>query len=588
METQMKKQGTLLTLTLIIIISAFAIIFFGYKKEGYHIDELYSYGLSNSEYLPFMHFGVSGYDVKDWMLEYGAGESFGDLFSNLKKDFLILKDADFDFYNTEIYHAYCIAQANSADTYTSTWVPGQDYVDYLAVSETNTFNYASVYYNQRGDVHPPLFYMLLHTICSFFQGVFSKWFGIGLNIAISVITLLVLYKMCVNHFGEKRLAFAILITYAFSCGFISTALFIRMYALLTLMTLLCCYAHLELQRNDFEMTRKIGLGLFLSVFGGYYTQYYFVLYAIGIATVMVVNLIYRLKWKSLVKYISVLASAAAVGILIWPFSLKHVFSGYRGQVSLQVFIEGNFVLYNAKVMLDNIWENMFGGMGRIFLGIMMVSVLICILRKKKIFYGKVCLMVLPIVGYALIVGQISPFLADRYVMCTYPFLCIFFVGTVYAAGTCLLESICKKECLVSNLNRLKTAVLIFSGLLLVSSNNFVTHTPGYLFVGGQETYEIPENTDCLYILPNGTWNEPAEYTNILAKCNRVGIVYESKLELLAEDYGKEAGDYLVVMISSGLEDSSILERVRESFHVEDMKEIHRDQTENVLRILLRN
>ena len=336
------------------------------------------------------------------------------------------------------------------------------------------------------------------------------------------------------------------------------------------------------------MTRKIGIGLFLSVLGGYYTQYYFVLYAIGIAVVMVVNLIYRHKWKSLIKYISVLISAAAVGIVIWPFSLKHVFSGYRGRASLQVFKEGNFVLYKAEAMLNNIWGNMFGGKGGIFLGIMVVSALICILMKKKIFYGKVCLIVLPIVGYALIVGQISPFLADRYVMCTYPFWCIFFIGVVYTAGTCLLERVCKKECLVSNLNRLKTAVLVFSGLLLVCSNNFVTHTPGYMFPGGQETYELPENTDCLYVLPNGTWNESAEYTNILAKCNRVGIVYESNLELLSEDYGKEAGDYLVVMIGSGLDDSSILKRVRESFHVEDMKEIRRDQTGNVLRILLGN
>ena len=584
----MNKKGTFFAHIFIVIICVFAIIYFGHKKEGYHVDELYSYGLSNSEYLPFMHFGVSGYDVKDWMLEYGAGENFGDLFSNLIKDFHILKAAGFDFYNTEIYRAYCIAQANSADTYTSTWVPGQDYVDYLAVSDSNTFNYASVYYNQRGDVHPPLFYMLLHTICSMFQGVFSKWFGIGLNIAISVLSLLVLYRMCVKHFGEERLAIVILITYAFSCGFITTALFIRMYALLTLMTLLCCYAHLELQRNNFEMTRKIGIGLFLSVLGGYYTQYYFVLYAIGIAVVMVVNLIYRHKWKSLIKYISVLISAAAVGIVIWPFSLKHVFSGYRGRASLQVFKEGNFVLYKAEAMLNNIWGNMFGGKGGIFLGIMVVSALICILMKKKIFYGKVCLIVLPIVGYALIVGQISPFLADRYVMCTYPFWCIFFIGVVYTAGTCLLERVCKKECLVSNLNRLKTAVLVFSGLLLVCSNNFVTHTPGYMFPGGQETYELPENTDCLYVLPNGTWNESAEYTNILAKCNRVGIVYESNLELLSEDYGKEAGDYLVVMIGSGLDDSSILKRVRESFHVEDMKEIRRDQTGNVLRILLGN
>ena len=94
--------------------------------------------------LPIVSICLSGYDVKDWMNEYGTGESFADLFSNLINDFKILKECNFDFYGSEIYQAYLIAQANSADTYTTTWVPGQDYVDYLAVSESNTFNYASV------------------------------------------------------------------------------------------------------------------------------------------------------------------------------------------------------------------------------------------------------------------------------------------------------------------------------------------------------------------------------------------------------------------------------------------------------------
>lgn len=581
-----KNKGRLWVLLLIIVISVVAIIYYGDKKEGYHIDELYSYGLANSEYLPFMHFGVSGYDVKDWMMEYGAGESFGDLFSNLTKDFIILKDADFNFYNTEIYQAYCTAQANSADTYTSTWVPRQDYVDYLAVSENNTFNYASVYYNQRGDVHPPFFYILLHTVCSIFQGSFSKWLGIGLNIVISVITLLVLYKMCVRHFMDERLALVILVTFAFSSGFISTALFIRMYALLTLMTLLCCFTHLEILRNHFTITRKLGVCLFLSVLGGYYTQYYFVLYAIGIAFVMTILFIYNRKWKGAVTYVAILISAAAVGIAIWPFSVKHVFSGYRGRESLQVLKEGDFFLYKADYMIDNIWNYMFGGNEWIFPVVVGVSALFCIvLRRKKVSYGKAALIAFPVVGYTLIVGQISPFLTDRYVMCTYPFWCIIFVWAAYSAGVALLEKVRNNENIDNP--RLQAVLLVLLGVILVGMNNFVMHTPGYLASGGQETYEVPENTDCVYVLTNDTWNESAEDTNILAKCKRVGVVYERNLELLAEEYANEPGEYLAVMVNYNLDAESVLQRVRESFHVEDMTEVRRDYGGNVLRILLK-
>ena len=70
-------------LAAVLMISLIMLIYYGNQKEGDHVDEVYSYGLANSEYLPFMHFGQHDYNVKEWMAEYGAGESLGQLFSNL-------------------------------------------------------------------------------------------------------------------------------------------------------------------------------------------------------------------------------------------------------------------------------------------------------------------------------------------------------------------------------------------------------------------------------------------------------------------------------------------------------------------------
>ena len=231
-RSRIKENGLL---WLIVMISVAGMLYFGTQKEGYHVDEMYSYGLANSEYLPFMHFGESGYDVKDWMLEYGAGESFGDLFKNLWKDYQILKDHDFQFYNTPIYRDYRVAQENSADTRTTTWVSGQAYRDYLSVSRNNTFNYASVYYNQRGDVHPPFYYLLLHTVCSLFPGVFSKWFALVINIVFLTGTLLLLYRMVKRYLGGRSPALAVVAVYGFSNGFFTSAMYLRMYAVLTFM-----------------------------------------------------------------------------------------------------------------------------------------------------------------------------------------------------------------------------------------------------------------------------------------------------------------------------------------------------------------
>lgn len=48
---------------------------------------------------------------------------------------------------------------------------------------------------QTYDVHPPFYYLLLHTVCSLFPGRFSKWSGIGLNIVLFVLSWSVLAKL---------------------------------------------------------------------------------------------------------------------------------------------------------------------------------------------------------------------------------------------------------------------------------------------------------------------------------------------------------------------------------------------------------
>lgn len=56
---------------------------------------------------------------------------------------------------------------NISDEYKNTWRPGIDYYRLLTVSSEDKFNYKQVYINQTEDVHPPLYYFIIHTISSF-------------------------------------------------------------------------------------------------------------------------------------------------------------------------------------------------------------------------------------------------------------------------------------------------------------------------------------------------------------------------------------------------------------------------------------
>lgn len=575
----------------IMLCALLGMIYFGCQKNGYHIDEVYSYGLANSEYLPFMHFGEQDYAVKDWMLEYGAGESLGQLVGNLKKDYDILKEYDFDFYQTPIYQAYRVAQANSADTTTTTWVSGQDYLHYIAVSPQNSFNYASVYYNQRGDVHPPLFYMLLHTICSVFQGRFSKWYGLVINMVFLLLTLWMLYRMCREFVGGEKVALAIVAVYAFSQGFMSTAMFIRMYAMLTFWVVWSCYLHLRLVKADFQMTKKRVFSLMLVTFLGFYTHYYYVLYAIGIAMVCAVLMAVKKKYRNLFQYILTLGTTAVLGICIWLFAIKHVFYGYRGQGSFQALKQIEYYFLKLKLIAAQIFSPMLGGKWWLLVVVLLLTLTAMILVKGQgVKAGNICMIVLPILFYTVMVSQIVPFYADRYVMCTYPFVCMILIGGIGYLVKCLcggsLTVVSEKlqNSLKKYRGRVETIVLLTAVGILFVCNNYFWHMPGYLCPEGQETATVLENTDCVYVLPDGDWNESAEESTVLAQCKRVGIVYESNISVLSEEYEYQEGDNLMICVHNQMDVDDVIRKVQESLGAESLREISRENGTNVVRV----
>ena len=568
----LREKGILLVL---LTISLLTMLYYGGQKEGYHVDEVYSYGLANSEYLPFMHFGAQEYSVKDWMKEYGAGESLGDLLRNLWKDFQILRDCDFRWRESVIYRDYQVAQANSADTRTATWMSGQDYLNYIAVSTSNTFNYASVYYNQRGDVHPPLYYIVLHTVCSVFQGVFSPWFGLCINIVFLLLTLAVLYETVRAHLGGKEVALAVTASYGLSCGMLTTAMYLRMYALMTLMVVCCCAVHLRIFAEDFHIRRRTGVLLVLTVLGGYMTHYYFVLYAIGLAIVHTVVMAVRKNWSSLLRYLLLLILAAVIGICIWPFSIKHVFHGYRGNEAMSIIRSGQFYLIRIRLMLQQIISQTAGGHAWILWIVPVLLIVACIRKKgRELPLAKGAIVFLPIVFYVVEVSQIVPFFAERYVMCAFPFLCVFVTAGV---------AFCAKTFLKGGLLRGCVAAVAVAVFLL---NNAYLHSPGYLHKGGQETVKLPENTDCIYVLPDGDWNESAVDSTILAQCGKVAVAYYSSLPSLAESYEYRSGDSVLVAIQQSMEVDIVLQEVRQLFGIEELTETERQQGSTAIRILL--
>ena len=123
----------------LILITGVCFLFAG-RKQGMFIDEIYTFGLSNSSYTPFL----GG-------LKYGSIE----------------------------HRVFTRAEL----------------LDYVSVMGDEGFDVGSVYYNQVHDVHPPLYYWLFNFASTLAKGSFSMWIGLVLDFVLYLGCALMLYAL---------------------------------------------------------------------------------------------------------------------------------------------------------------------------------------------------------------------------------------------------------------------------------------------------------------------------------------------------------------------------------------------------------
>ena len=82
-----------------------------------------------------------------------------------------------------------------ADVYEEpVWISAEQFRDYVTVDGDDAFDYLSVYFNVKDDNHPPVHFMLLHTMSSLFGGTLSPWLGCFINLVCLGITLWLLLR----------------------------------------------------------------------------------------------------------------------------------------------------------------------------------------------------------------------------------------------------------------------------------------------------------------------------------------------------------------------------------------------------------
>ena len=135
-------------------------------KEGYHMDELLSFELANARYNPWIVPTQPEGRLAKFVREEIQGDSFPETVSNLTDT---VKDVIQNRGNSKLL-------SYKADVYEEpVWISAEQFRDYVTVDGDDAFDYLSVYFNVKDDNHPPVHFMLLHTMSSVFRGTLSPW-----------------------------------------------------------------------------------------------------------------------------------------------------------------------------------------------------------------------------------------------------------------------------------------------------------------------------------------------------------------------------------------------------------------------------
>ncbi len=302
------------------------------------------------------------------------------------------------FHGDELYsyHFICNVQYPGINSdrenekYLNNWHDSQYYRDYFIISEEERFNIKGVFDSIKQDVHPPVFYILLDIIVSlFFPNRFSKWSGILLNMLFYLLTLTILYLFSKKMLRSEKWALTTTALYGISSGAVSTIVFIRMYMVLTAVSVLTFYLHFLLWEKVFEiednsLSRRKSIMLMIeigvSVVLGILTHYYYLIFIFFISLFMVLWFLMNGKIRMMFTYAGWILTSVLVSLIIWPDIIWDLVGGYRGTEAIDNMKNANGWNDSIIEFIKVAYNQVFGISVKYIFAIIVLLVLISIMN----------------------------------------------------------------------------------------------------------------------------------------------------------------------------------------------------------------
>ncbi len=397
---------------------------------------------------------------------------------------------------------------------------GTPWTEYMAVDEEHCFDYGSVWANQTQDVHPPLYYVLLHTVCSLFPGIFTIWFAGLINIVFALGTLYFVGKLVRLQIEDVRVRRLILLGFVCSTGILSAASFLRMYIMA--MFWVTAVTYLLMRQTGHRQDVRFYLPLLLCTVGGALTHYYCIVYTVFISAVYACCLLYKKRFIETLFFSLTQGGGALLSVAIFPAMIRHIFSSARGEQSVDNLIGASASDWGMRIRLffDMSDRQLFGG---IFVYILIAGLLLCAVcglrfvreeltalrtEEKTIETMRSLCGIVPLVLYFVLISKIAVYLTDRYMYPVY--------AVLYAAVMC---AVCRVIKAMAPGRYVCVSALVMA-LILV--NGWRNADWSYLYRSSQTLLDAAADyadADCVFVYhkpwePNAAYYEARQYHSV--------------------------------------------------------------------------
>ena len=491
----------------VLLFQLLIILYFAEQKDGLFVDEIWSFNLANNYYYPFLRKGP-------------------------------------DFFNQ--------------------WLTAGDWNKTLSVGYGNIFTYDSVVYNISHDIHPPLYFLILHTVCSFFPEQYSKWLGLIPNLFFFILSQIFLGVLVYKITKSKIRVLSTCLFYGFSWGAINTALFIRAYMLITLFGLVVINFHVSALEEEKDLKNEVVklLGIYCFSICGILSHYYFLIFLFFLSIGFCLICVCKQKIKKAIIYAGViLLSLISCTIVFEPMVMQFkgkTSQGWHVNRAIQNFFDASF-FDRVELFIDYINNSIFGGL------LFGVILLIIILVFKTLLNGdsyvfklklntvahyqnylidtKRCayfLLFSTMLLYTLTIIKISPFTAPhgiRYLFIVFPLITLFTVNFIGA-----LKEFCNEEKLLMVI----CCLIVLFGLRMYDLKNIPLMDHSYSGI----VSHIREDPNIGFVaINNGTyWYPLIKKILIMKQTSQSYLIEEKKLKQLPQilkNYSKSHNSILI-------------------------------------------